>query len=64
MNQKKWIYEVTDPDLKGLFSKIEDLINVRHKVSEDLIQQAQIVREIALKNGKLLKSLLNSRTET
>ena len=59
MNQPEWIYEIRDPlNLDSLFDMIEQLILVRHEVSRNLIHQAEIARENALLNGKLLKALL------
>lgn len=59
--QEQWIYEMKEPNLEGLFLKIETLISVRHEVSEDLYRRSQIARKLALKNGELLKALLSTK---
>jgi len=61
--QEKWIYEIKQPNLEGLFSKIENLISVRHEVSEDLFRKSQTTRRLAQKNGELLKTLLSKKDQ-
>lgn len=64
VKQEKWIYNVENLNADKLFVLITDLLKASDKIRKDLPSIVSSVKEQALLNGMLLKSLLNYRLKT
>jgi len=62
--QERWIYDVRNLDSDDLFCFVSQLLDVSSKIREDLPPIIGRIRERALLNGVLLRSMLNSRKTT
>jgi polysaccharide pyruvyl transferase WcaK-like protein len=59
--QEKWIYNVKNLNADKLFKHVSDLLVASSEIRKQLPHILHSVEEKALRNGKLLKALLNSR---
>jgi polysaccharide pyruvyl transferase WcaK-like protein len=62
--QERWVFEVDAFEANALFRLLTELISASVEIRESLPLITQRARERALRNGQLLKALLNTDTKT